>query len=196
MVYSVNIISTVQARDAYNKCRTGQFYTSKADGLGKNAPTAAPFASVVLSGNLNLYAANRCTISRGVAEAGYNPVEGSGLYETPSGTPSAPTGLSVIDAQAHVLESSEQTTVRPVATVRSWLPTKETVRVDVPKALATPPQPVTYTPIDGHWRSSAWAGWIVDGTDGAGSVMPAKDTDVYAHWELGELQVVETVRAD
>ena len=34
MVYSVNIISTAQAREAYNRCRTGQFYTSKADIYG------------------------------------------------------------------------------------------------------------------------------------------------------------------
>ncbi|MBP5734220.1 MAG: hypothetical protein J6W53_00140, partial [Candidatus Methanomethylophilaceae archaeon] len=34
MVYSVNIISTAQAREAYERCRTGQFYTSKADIYG------------------------------------------------------------------------------------------------------------------------------------------------------------------
>lgn len=34
MVYSVNIISTAQAREAYNRCRTGQYYTSKADIYG------------------------------------------------------------------------------------------------------------------------------------------------------------------
>ena len=34
MVYSVKIISTAEAREAYEKCRTGQFYTSKADIYG------------------------------------------------------------------------------------------------------------------------------------------------------------------
>ena len=34
MVYSVNIISTAEAREIYEKCRTGQYYTSKADIYG------------------------------------------------------------------------------------------------------------------------------------------------------------------
>lgn len=161
------------------------FFLDRAAALGAAAPAASPVGSVHVSGDVDLYAANRCTLSFAYAD-GSVVREGSDVRVSPGGAHAGAAATALPPARVGAVERAVPlASVNRAATIEA----------------ANDARWVMWDAATGRWRTLRFAGWKLDdpGWDASLEPDPAcpmdRDRTAYGLWVFREADGVETGRA-